>query len=75
MKRLFYKSILLSLLLAWTSMGSYAQSWDFTSIPTSDEENLKVDTETGSMIVQRSVIPITKLSPMVNSWPINRCSP
>lgn len=45
MKRLFYKSILLSLLLAWTSMGSYAQSWDFTSIPTSDEENLKSDIE------------------------------
>ena len=45
MKRLFYKNILLSLLLAWTSMGSYAQSWDFTSIPTSDEENLKSDTE------------------------------
>ncbi len=45
MKRYLHKSVLLSLLLSWTSVGIHAQSWNFTSLPATDEANMKADTQ------------------------------
>lgn len=45
MKRYLHKSVLLSLLLSWTSVGIHAQSWNFASLPATDEACLKADAQ------------------------------